>query len=503
MIQLRSLSTQDSTFVQSFELTNGASSGDLLSERITKGKLKVGFLGTAYFEYYRMYQGIQEQAQKDIQKIADFLESECDLVFPGIVDTLDKSNSAGVLFASEKVEAIIIAEATYSVDYLVHQALLNVPKDIPLFLFASQSEAKIHYSGGYAASLLNSGPMGIVQFACSLQKMERFLPYETTVGCIDEPEVQEKIKAFIKVRTAIRDLHSMNIGLIGHIFRGMYDFQYDKTELTGKLGPHVIDIDIKHLTDIYDEINDDDLLVKEIIDKAKADYEIDKEITDVDLKKAAKLGAALEKTLSQYKLDGMALLGQHFIEARTQTTSYMGIGSILSKDAGLIVTEGDVLGLIVSFVMKTVSGETAFFGEWEEIDVEKNELLILGHGFLDPKTARKDRPIKLGSSCEDWGWEGTAPGFECTLTPGPATLGALISHNGKWKMLISEVTIPDTPPLKINESTVIIKPEENVRDYYSHVIEFGFGHHVMVSPGHIGRELEMFAKAKGFEICKP
>lgn len=503
MGKLRAESSKDQQFIQSFEVANGETSGDLISGRIRHGKLKVGLLASGYFEYYRMYDGLKEQVECNMQKIADTLSDCCTLCYPGVVDTLDKSNEAGLLFRREGVEAVIIAEGTYSVDYLIHQALLHLPTDMPLLLFASQAHSHLEYNGGYAASLLNSGPMGIVQFACSLHKMQKFLNYEVVVGSIEDLEVITEIKAFIRVRKVIRDLKFMNIGLVGHIFRGMYDFQYDKTELTGKFGPHVIDIDIKHLKTIFDNISMEDQRVQELIKKAKKNFLVSKELEESDLKKAARLGVALSRLIEQYKLDGLALLGQHFIERETQTTPYLGISEILLNDQAIVVTEGDILGLILSSVMKEISGHTPFFGEWEEVDTNLNAVVILGHGFLDPRISGKKRQVKLGCSCEEWGWEGHAPGFEATLDQGPVTLSSIISHGQTWKLLISEGEIPDTPALEINESTVIVKMEEKIRDYYRHIVEMGFSHHVMAVPGHVGRQLELFARQKGLEIYKP
>ena len=503
MSNIKERSSKNSTFVQSFEVTLGEASGDLISKRVDLEEIKVGLLATSYFEYYRMYDGLSEQVHKNMQELADLLEPHCSLLYPGVVDTLDKSNDAGLYFKKQEVDVIIIAEGTYSVDYLVHQALLHVPESTPLLLFASQAHSKIDYSGGYAASLLNSGPMGIVQFACSLHKMKKFLPYEVVVGAISDPAVVDDIVAFIKIRKAIRDLKFMNVGLIGHIFRGMYDFQYDKTDLTGKLGPHIMDIDIKHLLTIFHSISAEDDSAKNITKQVEEKYLVSNDINSADIERAARLGAALSRLIDQYKLDGLALLGQHFIEAETHTTPYLGIADILSKDQAIVVTEGDVIGLILSKVMKEISDTTPFFGEWEEIDTGLNAVLLLGHGFIDPRIARKDRAIKLGCACEEWGWEGHAPGIEATLEPGPVTLSMIISHGSEWKILISEGVIPDTPPLEINESTVIIQVKPSVREYFQHIIEMGFPHHVMAVPKHIGRSLELFARQTGMTVCRP
>lgn len=503
MADIRTATTKSNEFIQSFEIVGGGKSGDLISKRLELGDLKVGLLATGYFEFFRMYEGLGEKVKENMDHIADMLAPHCDLVYPGFIQTLDESNDAGITFKKECVDAIIIAEGTYTTDYLVHQALLHVPESVPVLLFASQERNTLNYDEGYAGATRDSGPMGIVQVACGLNKMKRFMPYEVVVGCIDDPEVQEDILRWVRVRKTIRDLHFWNIGLIGHILRGMYDFQYDKTDINGKLGPHIMDIDIKHLRKIFDTIDPKDERVLAMVEEAKAEYEIIDGLTDADLQQAARLGVAMSELIETYKLDGLALLGQHFIEPEFKTTSYLGLANILKKDQAICVTEGDILGLIICKVMKDMSGGiTPFFGEWEEIDKELNAVCLLGHGFVDPRSTRKDRKIRLGIACEEWGWEGKAPGLEATFGPGPVTLCHIISHSGDWKMFISEGIIPDTKPLEVGESTCIVQVDKPVREYYKHVIQNGFAHHAIACPAHIGKDLKLFAEQLDIKVVE-
>ncbi len=501
--EMRTNTTGSDMYIQSFETTNGGKSGDLISERIDLGGLKVGLLATGYFEFFRMYPGLGDKVKANMDHIGECIAPHCDLVYPGFVQTLDESNEAGMMFKKEAIDVLIICEGTYTTDYLVHQALLHVPESTPVLLFASQERSTINYEEGYAGACRNSGPMGVVQVSCGLQKMKRFLPYEVVVGCIDDPDVLSDILDWIKVRKTIRDLRFWNIGLIGHILRGMYDFQYDKTDISGKLGPHVMDIDIKHLRTCFDEIEANDPRVLALVEDAKANYEIIDGLEDSDLMQAAKLGVALSELIERYKLDGLAMLGQHFIEPEFKTTTYMGLASILKNDQALCVTEGDILGLIICKVMKDFSGGiTPFFGEWEEIDTELNAVCLLGHGFADPRTARKDRKVRLGMACEEWGWEGKAPGLEASFPPGPVTLCHIISHSGSWKMFVSEGIIPETRPLEVAESTCIVQVDKPVREYYRHVIQHGFAHHAIACPAHIGKELRMFAEQLDIEVVE-
>lgn len=486
--------------IQSFEVTKGKKSGDLISDRKESKPLKVGLIGAGYFEYWRMYEGLREDVETAMQTVADHISEYADVVYPGLVDTLDRSDEAGQSFRKEGVELVVIAQGTYCVDYLIHQALLHLPENIPLILFASQMHSRLDFSvKGYQDSLANSGPMGLVQFACGLHKMGKYMNYEVVVGDVNDPEAYEEIRKHILIRRCIRDLKFWNIGLIGHIFRGMYDFQYDKTEVTGKFGPHVMDIDIKHLLDILEEIPMDDARVMEVVERAKREYEVTG-LSDGDLARGARLGVAFEVLADRYRLDGLALLGQHFIEKEAQTTCYLGLSELLMKNRILAVTEGDVLGLIVSKVMKDITGKNPFFGEWEEVDTKLNAVEILGHGFIDPSTARQDRSIHLSRSCEDWGYEGNAPGFEATLPPGAATVSHIIKHGDTWKMLISEGDIPDLPALEIDECTVIMRVAVPVKEYYARLLKSGFSHHAIVASGHIGKELEEFANQLDIEV---
>ena len=112
--------------IQSFEVTGGSASGDLLSERRGDRPLKVGLLACGYFEYWRMYAGLREQVAADMQAIADRLSGKHDLVYPGLVETLDGADQAGQRFREEHVDLLVIAEGTYCPDFFIHQALLHL-----------------------------------------------------------------------------------------------------------------------------------------------------------------------------------------------------------------------------------------------------------------------------------------------------------------------------------------------------------------------------------------
>ncbi len=488
-------------FIQSFEVMEGGVSGDMLSERRGDRKLVVGLLACGYFEYWRMYPKLRGQVEGDMKKIAGKLGHRHEVVYPGLADTLDRADAAGKLFKDKQVDLLVITEGTYCPDYMVHQALFHLPGDLPICLYASQAHDRLDYEAGYDTALRNSGPMGLVQLSAGFRKMGKYKNFEVVSGGIEDEGAYGEIDRFIRVRTTISNLRHWNIGLVGHVFRGMYDFQYDKTAVSGKLGPHVIDIDIKHLAAILDSISEKDSRVFSLRDKVHSAYKV-VGLEEGDILRSARLAIALEELVKRYRLDGLVLLGQHFIEQRANATCYLGLTEMLGRDQALAVTEGDVLGLTMSKVLKDFSGRTPFFGEWEEIDVGLNAMMLLGHGFVDPREARKDRKVQAQPACENWGFEGNSLGLEATYDPGPVTMTHVIQDAKGWRMLISEGEILDTPPLKINETSLIVKVGKDVKQYMKELIKFGFPHHSIASPGRMSDDLAMFAEQLEIETCR-
>jgi len=281
----------------------------------------------------------------------------------------------------------------------------------------------------------------------------------------------------------------------------MYDFNFDKTAVTGKFGPHVMDIQISHLMDIFNEVAPSDQRVLALCKKVRSSYNITG-LDDGDIARSARLAIALQDLVDRYHLDGLVLLGQHFIEAQANAACYLGLSEILATDQAIAVSEGDTIGCIISKILKDFTGHTAFFGEWEEIDVSLNAVMLLGHGFIDPREARKDRPVNVQPACENWGFEGNSLGFEATYKPGPVTMAHAIHDPEGWRLLISKGELLDTEPLRISESTMIVRVEKPVKEYFKQLMHYGFSHHSIVVPGDVTEHLECLARQIDVKVCR-
>jgi len=486
--------------LESFEVAKGDIFGDLLSkDRIRSSeKLKIGLLAGGFFEYWRMYPGtLKETIEKDNQVVLERLSQKHHLIYPGLVDSMDSADEAGRRFHQEQIDLLIITERTYVPDTYIHQALLHVPR-VPLLLYISQSHDTFNLKSDYEGTLRNSGMMSIVQLSAGFRKMDIYDDFEVVVGSIYDGKTYREIERYINVITIYKQLKAMTIGVIGHVFRGMFDFEYDKTMVKGMLGPEVINVQIGHLLNLWEAISPRDTEVRKLIEKVHSTYQVEG-VEENDIIGAAHVAVALKRLVRRFRLDGLVLLGQHYVEAKTKATSYLGMAELHAEGKSLGVTEGDVLGLIMMKIMRHFTGLTPFFGEWAEFDVQRNAMMLLGHGYADPTQAKKGTVAKITPTPEQWGFEGKGFSFEMTFDPGPVTFGHFIRDAKGWKMLISGGEIMDLPTMPIEDVSLLVKIERPIKEYVEILTKHGFAHHCIAVRGDVRKELSQLADLMGME----
>ncbi len=483
---------RDQPEVKSFEVAEGDTFGDLLSsDRVEAGKpLKIGLLWTGFFEFWGMYPSLKGQVEQDAAVVRERLSREHEIVDSGLVDTMDAADAAGWRFRDEQIDVLILAYRTYVPDMYIHQLLSHLP-GVPMLVFGSQCRDKFDYADDYGGVLRNSGLMALVQLVCGFKKMTGGpRQIDAVAGSIHDEEAYRKINRWIDVVTLYTRLKTMTFGVVGHVFRGMFDFEYDKTKVKGALGPEVLNVQIEHLMATWEGAGPDDPDVRAMIAHARRAYVIEG-VGESDLLGAARAAVALRRLVERFRLDGVALLCQHFIERRLRTTPYLGLAE-LHRAGFPAVAEGDVIGLIMMKILRHLSGDMPFFLEWSEFDVERNAWLLLGHGFGDPSQARGDA-AKLTPTAEQWGLEGTGCSTLFVPRPGPCTMAHFAEHADGWRMFVSAGEFLDLDPLPINDAHALVRVDAPIREFTERLIMAGEPHHAITVRGDVRRELAQLA----------
>ena len=115
------------------------------------------------------------------------------------------------------------------------RALQHLPH-VPTVIFSTQAEEDITPLDDYATLMRNGGLTGTSQISGTFAKMGR--PFDIVVGSIAEERPYCEIARLARVHDAFARLRRLQIGMLGHVFPGMYDLEVDRTRLRGSLGPN-------------------------------------------------------------------------------------------------------------------------------------------------------------------------------------------------------------------------------------------------------------------------
>ncbi len=479
----------------SFEAGGGTQFGDILTSRPTvSSRLKIGLLACAYFEYWRMFSdSFKLQVISDLERIANRLSQDVDVVYPCVVDTLDAAERAGRAFADAGIQMLVVVEGTYVPDYISLHAIDCVP-DVPVVLFTTQVEEDVSPQDDYETLMRNSALIGTAQLSATFVKTDR--KYEVVVGSIAEERPYREIVKLARVRNVVARLRQLNIGVVGHVFRGMYDLENDKTKLRGSLGPNAISIELSHLLEQWKNVPDEEAraAAKTLVSRFCI-----RGPREEDLYRSVRLGLAMERLVEHLRLDALCFLGQHYIEKTTGAPARLGGSMMMEKGKHLVASEGDLAGLVMMHILHWLTGNPPLQAEWGQYDARHNALLLVGHGVASPGLAGSDDRITLTGAPEEWGFEGPGANLQFILKPGRVTMAHLLDAAQGWQMLVSGGDSLDYPCLPCKEIHAMVQIERPVKEYLVEIQRRGVPHHVIVVHGEAQSELELLASTLGIK----
>ena len=477
----------------SFEADDSGAFGDLLSARAPLAIMKVGLLGCGYFEYWRMYPGLKAIVENDLQQIHSRLSTDLDVVYPGMVDTLDKAEKAGRAFADARVDVVIVVEGTYLPDFITLRAIDRVP-DASVILFSTQTGSDVSAHDDYQATLRNSALIGAAQLTGTFTKTGR--KYHVVVGETDSEPAFRRITGIVRAREIVTRLRSYTFGILGQVFRGMFDLEYDRAKIKGGLGPEVVTIQPERLIDIWKAIPQDE--VGKAADALFSRFTA-RGVTIADAQKSCRLALAMRALVERYRLDALCFLGQHYVEKMTRAPARLGASMLIEEDRLMVACEGDIGGLVMMQTMYELTGGAPLQAEWGQFDKKNNALFLLGHGIASPELAAGDDSVLLTRSPEEWGFEGAGINYEMIVKPGAVTLGHFLDTADGWRMLISEGDSIPFGRLPCDEIHAMVRVGPPIIEYLTRLLESGVAHHVILTRGRVADELAAVADQMGID----
>lgn len=498
----------ENQFIQSFEISDGGAMGDILSKERKKNrnKLRVGVLPLSWFEWWPMFpeSGMREQILADSDKFIEIMQKKFgdkyELIIPtDHVDTLDKAYDIGEYFKLKGVDTVVLNESTYVTDFIPIQAI-DALGDIPLILFVTQATDNLWNDMVNTDIIRFEGLVGNTQLAGAFKKMGK--KYKAVVGSLEDADAFEEIGRHLKVLSLINDLKYMDIGFVGHTFRGMYDIEVDKTKVKGVFGPNVLYLDVTHLIDIWNDLSEKEISDYVATIKKELPYKIEG-IDEKDIRKSASVGLAVRKLIERFGIDGLTLLGQHHVEVATKASADLSF-YCAENDGCMTSHEGDLANLIMKYILNKLSGDLPVFLEWSAFDIASDTLLLTHHGVVDPKIHAADQEkCRITPSPEKWDFTGHGFSVEYMAKSGNVTLACLIDEKDGWKLLISKGECLELPQAPSFAPQFRFKHENlSVKEYIKAFIEEGVAHHVCLVYGDYSEDLKLYANYAGLKVAE-
>ena len=486
--------------ITSFDAEDAGIFGDVLTTPLQRNRARVGLLALGYFEYWRMYPALEDQVRSDLDGAAERLKTvlkDCDVTYPGMVDTLDRAETAGMAFRNAEIDVLVVIAGTYLPDFITMHAINRCAARPRVILFNTQNGCDVNPRDNYVATMRNSALIAITQLSGSFHKMK--LDYKVVVGEISDLSAYGKIAQEVKAVHAAKRLALSTYGIVGHVFRGMYDLEFDRAKVKGFLGPEIMTIQAEHLIELWKKVDANEAeSISEALLKRFKSRNVEKE----DVVKSVKLGLAMRALYKKFNLDGLCFLGQHYIEKMTGAPARMGASLLMEHDRFPVACEGDVGGLVMMDLMKDFTGNTPFQAEWGQFDEKNNALFLLGHGIGTPDLAASDDVITLTGSPEEWGFKGSGLNYELIMKPGVVTFGHVLNCGETYRMLISKGESFEFPTLPCNELHAMVKVEKPVKQYLEELINYGVAHHAIAVHGDCTAALEKTAELMRIEVIK-
>lgn len=494
--------------VKSFEVSGDEAVGDIISRdrKAIHHRLKVGVLPVAWFEWWPMFPNSDMEAQikadgeRFVSEMRRRFGADYEIIAPEeIVDTLDKAYDAGQLFREKGVEMVILDETTYLTDFIPLQTLEHLPK-VPTVIFASQASDNLWDSMKNTDVIRYEGLVGNAQLVGAFKKMGR--QYKVVVGSLEDGESYEKLGRHMMVIDLIQRLRQVDIGLLGHTFRGMYDIEIDKTKVKGVFGPNVLYLDVSHLLNLWEKLTEEE--VDTFLAQLKTELPIPAEgVTEEDMRKSASVGLAVQKLIRRFNIDALTLLGQHHVEVSTRASADFSF--YCAEKLGCMTThEGDLANLVTKYILHFISGKLPVFLEWTAFDKKSDTMLLTHHGVVDPKEHAADlQACRFTPSPEKWDFTGNGLSVEYCAKAGKVTLASIINEENGWKLLISSGECVELPVAPCFAPQFHFKHEKlPITTYIERILEEGVAHHVCLAYGDYTEELKLYADYIGVKYVE-
>ncbi len=470
-------------------------------------QLKVGLFGIGLDTYWPQFPGLHDRLVGYIAQVAETLaNSRVQVVNLGLIDTPEKSLSAGHEFRKADVDLIFLYVTTYALSSTVLPAVRKAK--VPVIILNLAPAGAIDYDRfnhmGDRAKM--TGEWLAYCQACPVPEIANVfnrcrVPFFQVSGMLEnDPVAWGEIAEWIEAARVAQVMEHNRLGLMGNYYGGMLDIYSDLTQHCAYFGGHIEILEVEELATLRRKVAQADL--KKKVAEFRATLDVQPDCSAEELERAARTSVALDRLVGIHALGSLAYYHKGIGSADNQDTiSSIILGTSLLTARGVPVAgEYEIKNAQAMKIMDSF-GAGGSFTEYYAVDYN-DDVVLMGHdgpghiAIAQGKT--KVRPLEVYH-----GKVGRGLSVEMSVKHGPVTLLSVVQTvDGKLQLLVAEGESVAGPILEIGNTNSRYRFSLGAREFMNQWNVHGPAHHCAVGVGHISSKLRKFGALLGMECVQ-
>ena len=459
----------------------------------TGDQLKVGLFGIGLHSYWSQFPGLKERLTGFTGQVARKLENfGAQVVNLGLIDTPEKSFTAGHEFRKADVDLIFVHVTTYALSSTVLPAVRRAK--VPVIILNLAPAPAIDYANFNRIGdrtkmtgewLAHCQGCAVPEIANVFQRCR--IPFFQVTGMLEsDAKAWKEIAEWIEAARVAHVMEHNRLGVMGHYYGGMLDIYSDLTQQSAYFGGHVETIEVEELAALRNQVNEADVSGRVV--EFKSIFDVQPDCSEEELRRAAGTSVALDRLVESHALGSLAYYhkGTGSTENEDVISSIILGTSLLSGRGIPVAGEYEIKNAQAMKIMDSFGAG----GSFSEFAVDYNDdVVLMGHdgpGHIATAQGKtKVRPLQVYH-----GKVGQGLSVEMSVKNGPVTLLSVVQTvDGKLKLLSAEGESVAGPILEIGNTNSRYRFSRGARKFLTEWNAQGPAHHCAVGVGHISAKL--------------
>jgi L-arabinose isomerase len=470
-------------------------------------QLKVGLFGIGLDTYWPQFPGLRDKLIGFTAQVALQLESHrVRVINLGLIDTPEKSFTAGHEFRKADVDLIFLYVTTYALSSTVLPAVRRAK--VPVIILNLSPARAIDYGNFNRLgdrTKMTAEWLAYCQ-ACPVPEIANVfnrcrIPFFQVTGMLkDDPAAWDEIGEWIEAASVAHVMEHNRLGVMGNYYGGMLDIYSDLTQQCAYFGGHIEVLEVEELAALRRDVGEADLNRR--VEEFKASFDVQADCSAEELQRAARTSVALDRLVEIHRLGSLAYYhkGVGSPENEDAISSIILGTSLLTSRGVPVAGEYEIKNAQAMKIMDSFRAGGSFT-EYYAVDY-KDDVVLMGHdgpghiAIAEGKT--KVRPLLVYH-----GKVGRGLSVEMSVKHGPVTLLSVVqTADGKLNLLVAEGESVSGPILEIGNTNSRYRFSTGARRFLNEWNVHGPAHHCAVGVGHISSKLKKLAALLGMDYVR-